>query len=146
MTTNAMSALPGCPKCGSKPSIYWSEDGVDQYWCERCGFEGGDNWTRAVTRELAEQALALRAHGFQTMWNSPGEPNVQHDIATARAQVMSDYAFVTLQARALAAEALLRECVEYMQHTVTCGYDLPKLMRCDCGLDDLLARVREQLK
>lgn len=65
-----------CPKCGHQPTV--QQTGVFDYqwhrpWCHRCGFGEDDwdsysseedavnAWNRRVRRELAEQALALRA-------------------------------------------------------------------------------------
>lgn len=78
----------GCPKCGNAPDAILHE-------CSVCEFHGEGSlrfaWARAVTRELSDQMLALRTHGFQTMHNEPGSPSVHHDIATARSRVISDY-------------------------------------------------------
>lgn len=64
-----------------------------------------------------------------------------------------------MRARALSAEALLRECAERLNaessnHALGCastrgnGSTLGSIAwgKCDCGLDDLLARVRECVK
>lgn len=49
-----------CPKCGHPPIKSPNEE----VWCGVCGFnaEALWYWKMAILRDLAEQALALRAH------------------------------------------------------------------------------------
>ena len=82
-----------CPKCGT-PTSYPPDDPEYRYsWCTGCGFKNNDGlnksaWNRAVMRELAEQALALRSR-YATREQNDNLGTMR--LWSAHAQIMDDY-------------------------------------------------------
>ena len=102
-------SLPGCPKCGNAPNPATKHgEAFVSPWCDVCGFGDPDEddalyvdadranaaWTRAVTRELAEQALTLRNAGVIADHRDNDSKVCIMTMRLAQSTVMEDYAWL----------------------------------------------------